>query len=272
LSGSNEDDLLNRSISRKLASGDIRSWASRDDYTEWFRKAHNIDLAAHPEYAGTVVFDWIRRGQTGCRFAAVLAARRADAKWASAVFPRPIDSRELESHFNALLNGAEGVAEALQVVFPYVEDYASLVGLVNDICRSPQWYWESIFNPTDDSVLLGLRWKLSDDRVVWVVGFAPFEEMPFTRRAPYTTLEIRTDRQKRSNYDLGDDTVPAHLADIDDLLPSDEVRRALDESTRAAKADLLDGEYTDAARARVTFRIPAEYATALLPCEDDTTT
>jgi len=262
---------LYRSVERILNDGRQRKWPNREDYARWYSEQGIIsspeELDDWPEILGAIMLDWVRRGQTACQFAAVLASKYESAGWQSVVFPERGDQSDLGRRAHDVLTNAEGHAEIVQLLFPYVTDEIQLVNLINDLCHNEHWYWEKIGDPSDDSVLVGLRWLLATGKhVSWNVGFGPFASLPFTRRAPFTAILVRVNSFKRTaNPPDKSGLIPVHLADMDDLLPSDSARFALNEKTRTAKTNYLKGELIDAARARVTFRVPSPYSVDLCP-------
>lgn len=268
MSDGNDEPQLERSVARQLPDGRVRKWPSREDYANWYGSLGHLeggqDFASAVDLPGSVFLDWVRRGQTACQFASVLSTKYERAGWQSVVVPSRCQPTILVDHVDSLLAAAQDHAEIVQLVFPYVVTPESLVELIHDLCVGPNWYWEEI-DGDDEAVLVGLRWLLPTGRhVSWNVGFGPFDFLPFTRRGPFTAVLVRVSPIKRtSNSPDVYGRTPVHLADMDDLLPSDKVRTALNEKTRAAKTDYLAGEMIDAARARVTFRIPGHLRSRL---------
>jgi len=74
--------------------------------------------------------------------------------------------------------------------------------------------------------------------------------------SPFTTLFLRVCEEKRTPSHKGDGRIQVHLADLDSLLTPQAVHDQVWESTKAARANLVEPNRTAAARARVTFSIP----------------
>lgn len=260
---------IKRSVIRRLASGKTRAWPGRDDYGHWLAEqgylANESDFSDAIEFHARVTTDWVRRGQTSCMFASLLAAKNEIAGWDSVVFTGSEFDSSVGDRANDVLYAVEEHTEVVQLIFPHVTEAGQLVELINSLCANSSWYWEPVSPADETCTLVGLRWRLSTNvHVSWTVGFGPFMFLPFTRRAPFTTIQVRVSSTKRTppNPD-GHGYIPVHLADMDDLLASSAVRQALFEKTKQAKQEYLAGEYLHAARARVTFRVPAESAEAL---------
>lgn len=88
-----------------------------------------------------------------------------------------------------------------------------------------------------------------------VLGFGPFEFLPITRRAPLTSLEIRTKPTaiKKSVSPNGRDRV--HLAGIRIKEMSEDRFQAFWRGTETRRFRLLGGD-DSAAKAKVAFAIP----------------
>ena len=262
-----------RSEWRHTTDGEVRRWPNRADYEEWYRALGEIEpdvpFAEAYHVHGPIVEDWMARGQTSCRFASVLARRSEEASWHTFTVTSELEDADLADILDRVLRESVESSELVQILFPGVNSAEELCGLVRNLTQSPgNWYWEEM-EGDEDEICVGLRWVLpSKQHVAWIVGFGPFDFLPFTRRAPITTLAVRTSEIKRTKYELSDlGTIPVHLADVDDLLPNQETRNKLTEATVAAKKKYLDGEHVSAARARVTFRIPRTHAALLTPTE-----
>lgn len=225
-------------------------------------------LANRPDLAATVLLDWIQSTQTGCHFATHLARRRAEAGWLPLVMPRRLEDDELRATVDALLIPPPA-AEMVMIVFPWVSSAEDLVDLIAQMSTCSGW---SLVDPISldgegpDETLVGLRWALdSGEAESWVLGFAPFDFMPFTRRAPYTAIVFRIqdppDWQHRPEPDL----IPVHLAQVPHFFGD---RGAYQGEiwlrTVQTRAELLGGELTHAARARVSFSLPASAGRRLL--------
>lgn len=279
MTGAAAPNRLTESVHRIVRKADgedvLYSWPSREDYIAWYRRTGQLDEGLAFDDAislhSPTFLDWIRRNQTGCLFAAKLARNTGSkmSDWASVVIAPTTPSQIVSELMERILSEACASAEILQVIFPGVRDVNRLVEMINVLCKSDSWYWEEIPDETSDGILnVGLRWIYPDGRhVAWIVGFGDFDFVPFTRRAPLTTIIIRTQVDKRSPYSAGvDGRVPIHLADMDDLLGANNAARdELTQRTKALKQAYLGGELIGSARARVTFSLPSHARAELIP-------
>jgi len=102
------------------------------------------------------------------------------------------------------------------LVFPYVQDEASILELVRQVAGLPDWWWVEK-DPSERLARVGLRWLLPDRKhVSWVLGFAPMPWLPFTRRAPVTALvlRVRPEAHATPEEDLEDGLQGVHLAHL----------------------------------------------------------
>jgi len=112
------------------------------------------------------------------------------------------------------------------------------------------------------SLQVGLRWHVEgSDYLSWVLGIAPFDTMPFTRRfvgAPFIALVLRS--RPPANFAQAspeDGLNPSHLAHMDDMLgDNEEMRTKRSDATKRGKIALLGSELRSTARAKVTFSLP----------------
>lgn len=217
----------------------------------------------------------MRTQRVGCNFARAFAKRPKDVGIQGITILGNTFGPDEIAPLNAFLDGAHLKAEAVLLVFPDVKTLADLTGLIRALCASPRWHCVEL--TTDDlankALLLGLRWRLPDDKYInYVLGFASFEEMPRTRHAPYTAMILRTGPTGRAPaiaYKHGvnpkDDLranepppIPVHLADMPDLLPTEEdVARVWRQTTQLKGRELTGDAFSEAARAKVTFSLPA---------------
>lgn len=220
--------------------------------------------------------DWIKTPAVGCGFAQTFA-RRVDAGGLQPLTVRGDQLRAADIQpLNELLARAFfNKYEAVYIVFPEINSSVGIVGMIEAFCRTPNWRCvEVVPNPPFHSkpLLVGLRWFLPDERHMnYVLGFANLAEMPSTRKAPYTTLVLRTGgpgrapgvafaegvNPKPDHRENKNPPVPVHLADMPDLRPTDEQLADLWEHTMRLKQKQLQSDaHARAAKAKVTFCLP----------------
>jgi len=260
--------VLRKTVSRPIGANSVRAFSSFEDLlaarVERGDVRDSADLLGNkPEFLGTMLFDWYKQGQIACVFAQLLARDPSSAAWQSAIVQGSVDPNAIQ---DVLVQAMDRI-EALQLIFPGDGSVAQVVSLIRTLCAHPSWECREIeWMPEEkpDSLLVGLRWLApSGAYSSWVLGIAPFEPMPFTRRligAPFVALVIRagppTDYapSKEENGRL-----TAHLAHMDDRIGTNQEKRELTrDKTRRAKGALLGAEPRSRARARVTFALPEE--------------
>jgi hypothetical protein len=254
------------SLCRTLKSGKRVSFPTFPDFVRGLIESREIEcgddlLTEKADLLSELMFEWIRRGQTGCRYAEHLVRDRERNSWKSVVINYDSDLLDV---LNPMLDAAHTELQALNVILPRVTTPEDVVSLVNQLCRSDRWYWER--RPWRDEgdparLLVGLRWRLPGGHgPAWVLGFAPFEAMPFTRRivgAPFTALAIRPSCPPNEAAADG-----MHLCHMMELVEQDR-REELWRQTEWWKQEVLSGEYPETAKAQVTFALPLELAETL---------
>ena len=251
-----------------LELGDGKPSASFPSY----RDVADYVLAEH-ELLSKVLFRWIRGGQMACLFARRLARDSSEWGWLSVVDTN-FGTDDFPDVLEAWLDEHGHTAEAVQIIFPELVEPEHVARLVGELCQGERWHWEEIKWGDDgavpDSFLCGLRWKEPGGDVSWVLGFAPYPLMPFTRRiehAPFCALLLRP-------IPAGPDSDPRfpanppgtmHLAMMPHGL-SEEQSALIDEMTHHDREEYLlaDGgvaaaAHAQAAKARVTFCFPEEH-------------
>jgi hypothetical protein len=267
---------LRRSVTCVVAAADIRHFSSFTDFLQLFVARGAVrsweDLLTNkPELVHDILFEWYRQGQIACQYAAFLADIPKTAGWLSDLVPSSFDVGVL----NDRIDGVAGKCEALQLVFPGVTTAEQAASLVVTLCTSDRWTcyegaWD--YSEYSECIPVSLRWSAMDGSYTsWVLGIAPFDPMPFTRRfvdAPFTTLVFRPapagKRGRRTDPVLGKDA--AHLAHMDDCLGPDQgLRRLFEKMTRSERRKLLVNDLQSVARAQVTFALPSSCRTVIEP-------
>lgn len=119
---------------------------------------------------------------------------------------------------------------------------------------------ENVLQP--EVVCIGLRWAMLDGASeARLLGFAPLDSMPATRRAPHVAVVFKSDEgqqpflKRRPSSSSGLD--PIDLADLpveDDMTVLKYAR--LWKGTHHLRDRTLNDELTYAAKAKVTFSLP----------------
>jgi hypothetical protein len=218
----------------------------------------------------------MRTQGVGCGFAQSFAARSDTG----GLQPVTVEGREFQRDdiepLNRLLIQACLKYEGVYIVFPNINTSADIVALIQSLCMTEVWRCnEIIADPplTDNAFLIGLRWFLPDKQHMnYVLGFARLEQMPRTRRAPHTTLLFRTGpvgpvpgiafsegaNPKSDDRHTMQPPIPVHLADMPHLRRTDkQVADLWRYTTKLKRKELAGDAYARAAKAKVTFCLPA---------------
>jgi hypothetical protein len=259
-----------KSVSKTIATGQTKHFSNFQDYANYLRDRGDITAAEdlvgpRQDLLSDILFRWVQGGQLACVFAMKIANDPKQAGWLSLV---AAFGEDLPWRIQPALEAAAQEAEAIQIIIPRLTTPEDCVRLIHALCRHTAWSWQEI--PTEDPAapdlfLVGLRWSPpSAAYTSWVLGFAPFAPMPFTRRfegAPFIALALRPSRPMLDRAPPAD---TAHLAHMDDTLGADAERRAdFRERTVAARAALLIDDYAPSAKARVTFTLPPQLRPSL---------
>lgn len=244
---------------------------TRSDYVAFFIGRGLVrdegDLTARrPDLVCDALLNWLRHSASGCRFATQLAVKRDAARWLTAAFPSRRPDQEFRRDVAAVVQDWPDI-ELVLMAFPWVSTTNDLVFLINQMALCDGWWWEEppAVDQHDD-VLVGLRWDLpSEKSTSWALGFAPFDFMPFTRRAPWTAIVLRPRDAPPENRPT-EGLAPVHLAQVPHFFGErGRFEGEIWNSTKELRRALLGGELEAAAKARVTFNLPSKYRPALAP-------
>lgn len=245
------DDMLHGVQRNHQIGGE--SFPSRHDYLEHL----GIKLS---EYgieeldAATVVAvqrDWHMRGQNGCVFAMRASRQLDERQWTHAVCTTLPEAETMRVAIEAAVQ--DPLNELLSMLFPNVNTLDEVRSLINLAAASG---CTSKREAIDQTEIIRLRWSIGNVES-WVIGFAPLDSIPATRRAPFTELIFRTKPKTRLIHPtLNNDSTQAHVADLD-LGFRPEVVRELMEKSSTRTARLLGGDACRAgahgAKAKTTY-------------------
>lgn len=261
---------LNRILRAVRPSGDTSYAPSRADYEEALRQAEILSASETivdkrdqelSDLALEIFRDWQRRPQVACVFARLIAKNPSayDVQWeVLTARAEPETARQIATRVRKLTDDVIREKEAIAIVIPRLTSAAALASFCKSLGTEPGWQIQATLNPSDklSRVYVRLLLLLSPDVEAEVLGLGPFDFLPPTRRAPITALQIRTkavgakERGRRSRK-------KAHLAEIQ--WPPSQSKRYDDfwKATAQQRVAILGGD-DSAARARVTFAIPAD--------------
>ena len=274
-----DDDLplLKRSHVVTFADGSRGSFPSLDDYVNQLVAEGTIrdknDLVRNYDHlVGEIFLNWVSAGQTACLFAARLARKPRQARWLPIVVVDGLTNADLPAFLNTQLDAAARSHEAVALIFPDIETAEDVVALSNCLCADAtgRWYRAACADAgATDLALIGLRWILPGGASVnHVLGFAPLDTSPVTRRAPFTALVLRVIDQKRTPSREEDGRVQVHLADLDSAIHPQELHDRVWQATQQKKALFVEPQLAAGARARVTFSVPVNLGSRLAPVRD----
>lgn len=263
---------LEKSLIRELSDGSTDRFPTFDDLAQWLVDKGEINsvedlLGPDQDKLAAIFFQWIRRGQLSCLFAAKLAKDAIEAEcpedlcWHSRVAGPPLDSA-LVSEVQTFLTTEGREAEAVQLIFQDVTTPEDVVELVNVLCTHPSWSWKEVECEEESHFGVGLRWRLPESNLEnWVLGFTPYEGTPFTRLvsgAPFSALAMRTLPRSSNSFFPIDEEGAVHLANMPLRIgcPVHVQKAKFDERTHDRREELLDGEMETLAKAKVTFALP----------------
>lgn len=269
------------SESRTLANGTISKFPNLDDFLRELGKQGLVSsrealINGAPELIPIIQRHWLKKNQTGCVFASALASRHSFVSWIDEVFLEPHNAGAVTKLCETIAIIAKK-SEAVQVILPTLNTPSDLCTFLEILCKNKSWSLSEIpwaGKGGTVGVQTGLRWMLPSGKFVsWVLGFAPFESMPFTRRAPFTSMIWRVGKPGRCPkvagfpdrpIDVGCKLPSVHLADLPDGLDKTSAVRRLWKTTQENKLNLLAHDpLFHAARAKVTFSLPNECKAAL---------
>lgn len=262
------------SIHREIKNGEAKIFPCLSDYVRVLIEQGEIQdeqdlIETRPELIPEIQRDWLKRNQTGCLFASMLSRKEESGSWYDEVFLDASNPDAYDSLDKTIMYISRR-AEAIQIILPKLRTPNDIINFLELLCRKSQWRlvnipWQGDGVPP--AVQTGLRWYLpSHNFVSWVLGFAPWESMPFTRRAPFISFIMRTQGPGRCP-EIARHTRPVdkvcrmpsvHLADLPDGLLNEETVMRYWNRTVEEKKNLLAGDELGlVARAKITFSFPA---------------
>jgi adenylate cyclase class IV len=243
-------------LARTLELGGY-TFPTREDYLARYAAGRSVEgLSA--ETIVTIQRDWHMRGQNGCVFAMHAARNLSNQQWRYEVL---FDHQDVDLIRGVITRAvADPHNDVLSLVFPQVATAVQVQGLVCAALKAGCHLAEDV---AGEAGVVALRYRL-DGADSWVVGFAPLDDLPATRRAPFAELAIRTKPKSHPAHpDLNDDEDQAHLADVQ-LGYSPGVTTRLICKTKARTVKILGGiekrDRTKAAKAKTTFGLPLTVA------------
>lgn len=146
---------------------------------------------------------WLRLGMSGCGFAQQLADEAKGLLWLSTL--SVLDDEDIEV-FERILDNATEKKAVVVAVLPSLRTHDDVVELVTSLARRPRWTatTRQYACAVDGCSALELVWSSTEDWCATVMGFAPFGEMPISRRAPHVALAISAGGKNNKFFNLGE--------------------------------------------------------------------
>lgn len=165
------------------------------------------------------------------------AARRLNGEqWSYEVYGDIPDAVIVQDTITGAVGSPEN--ELMSLLFPNVTSLEQLGKLLDTMIEAGCILRREAM---DDVNVLRLRWQIGEVES-WVLGFIPTEDVPITRRAPFTELVFRTKQKSGIIHErLNNDPTQAHVADIDLGFDGEVVGLLIDKSAQRT-ARLLGGE------------------------------
>ncbi|WP_419927249.1 hypothetical protein [Candidatus Poriferisocius sp.] len=195
---------------------------------------------------------WFRSDQSSCVFAHKMSKNVHLSDWHQLCVPAPLDDAGLHKK---LAEAVSGRHKATQITFPYADSVESISELIQQVARADDWHANRI-DVHNGIVHIGLRWSgVGEELVAWVLGFAPLNTMPVTRRAPFTALIFRSQDgyAKPRKENSPDPETEVHLADI---CVAGTENTPIWTTTQDQRAALVEPTLEGGARAQVSFSLP----------------
>ena len=217
----------------------------------------NNDDSFDPDVVNNAFMVWFHSGQSSCFFAESMAKHYGDGSWLMSCQLNPPEPGDMDLF---LKQAVATRPEAVGLTFPYATTVQYVSTLLVRIAQCANWTVKRYGAEHDGIVKIAVRWcDVGDGHESWVLGFAPLNSMPLTRRAPFTAMVLR------SQVPSGQPALPrkhdppeVHLADLCKP-PEIDGRRWV--TTRENRAALVESALDDCAKARVTFSLPTNAIT-----------
>lgn len=234
------------------------SFPQREDYLAVYGVDGSMPIdggVLDPSQVAAIQKDWHSRGQNGCVFAMRAARMLSSAQWSREVHYELPEPDEITDSVEQAVDDGENQLHSL--IFPNITDSTQVLDLIGNAVDAGCLVKEE---EKDGASIVRLRWVMGDVQSL-VLGFAPLEEVPLTRRAPFTELlfktKPKTEHIMHENLDHRRDRT--HAADLDPRLmglASEQLGALIGKSERRT-AKVLAGEVArpeiSAAKARTTF-------------------
>lgn len=200
---------------------------------------------------------------TGCQFAARIARERHQIL--SVAFPELVDAAAVDSVFET---GRVAKLPAI-AMFTGIRTEAALVEQLIRMSKGERWRITEVSpdGVETDDVFVGVDWRVRENLVSSVMGFAPLASMPVTRRAPYVCIAAWPGEHDNPHWTKFEKGIVHFLdTDLTRLELTKAKYQALTKSSVEATTELLR-EPPDDARyyRRAAFRLSPSARTHLLP-------
>ncbi|WP_419849886.1 hypothetical protein [Candidatus Poriferisocius sp.] len=238
-------------------NGDDRTFPTLEDMKVGIPELVSSDGSYNPDVVNNAFLTWFQSGQSSCFFAENMAQEYGSEGWLLFCHLLPPEDGDLSPFLKKTVRTRH---EAVGLTFPYATTVEDVSTLLVQIAQCPLWSVTRYGEDRDGMVKIAVRWSgVGEGHESWVLGFAPLESMPLTRRAPFTAIILR------SKVDYDEESLPrkhdppeVHLAD---LCKPAEIDRRRWTSTMENRAALVEPELDDCAKARVTFSLPQDRIT-----------
>lgn len=239
----------------------LRSFPSPSQYHRRVAEilAHESVESADDIYA-LAQRDWHIRGQTGCMFARLAALQASTLQWTYLVTEYTGEDASHAHRLGKAIRDSinDDAVEVVSILFPAVDRASQTVAVIRGLVAATT-FWLERDDVTDGNLRLHVRCPVEtfEGQVdAWVMGFAPFNFMPSTRRGPYFELAIRAKRKPTWLFHrLNQDRAVAHLADVPLEMNGKHWEHRWQSTLRRTRM-ILGGEPDEISAAKSTLAIP----------------
>lgn len=196
---------------------------------------------------------WLRSGFTGCGFAQQMASEAKGLIWLPTI--HQVDAPALDV-FESILDSASESGAVVIAVLPQHRTHANVVDLALTLRDRERWSVKAqpYAHALPGCTALEISW-FAPGFSATVMGFAPFGEMPVSRRAPYAALALSAGGKRNPFFDKGAPGT-VNMAHAQHGL----ARRKHDATWKKTTADVAalfsDPQEDSAALRRVSFCLP----------------
>lgn len=195
--------------------------------------------------------EFFARNLSGCGFAALAARDPYHFEWGSKVIRSP-DHGKIDEYIAWAV--AEPSVSTLSLIFPDVTSDRELDALIPLLRTNLLILYEHV--DTEQNRCFRFRAQINEEQS-FISGFGPFEYMPVTRRAPYTSIVMRVKQRPLYEWNFKEpESGIIHVADMNMKGLGDRKLWRMWNNSFLTTAGLLEKKPDQESAAKTTFVIP----------------